>query len=207
MIQDEERIAHTGALARWAGRCARHPWRVVGSWGSDLRPPDRPERRVPRQADQRLQDPRLGHAEGDRPDHREVRRPEGRRAAGRPRGSAGQAARHAPQQRGRDPQDAGRRQRVASTTLAENPNGLVATSRARSSRTRISSSRNGRVAYFDVQYDRPASSCRGRASSRSRISFARSASRPVSRSSSPVRRRARRRRRGSATSSACSRPS
>ena len=39
-----------------------------------LRRPDRAERRLPRQADQRLQDPRLGHAEGDRPDHREVRR-------------------------------------------------------------------------------------------------------------------------------------
>jgi uncharacterized membrane protein YdfJ with MMPL/SSD domain len=29
---EQNRIAHTGALARWAGRCARHPWRVIGSW-------------------------------------------------------------------------------------------------------------------------------------------------------------------------------
>ena len=28
----EERIAHQGALARWAGHCARHPWRVVSTW-------------------------------------------------------------------------------------------------------------------------------------------------------------------------------
>ena len=26
MIPDEERIAHTGALARMAGHCAQHPW-------------------------------------------------------------------------------------------------------------------------------------------------------------------------------------
>ena len=31
-IDEEKRIAHTGALARWAGHCARHPWRVVGTW-------------------------------------------------------------------------------------------------------------------------------------------------------------------------------
>ena len=29
---EEQRLAHTGALARWAGHCARHPWRVVGTW-------------------------------------------------------------------------------------------------------------------------------------------------------------------------------
>ncbi len=32
MIQDEQRIAHTGALARIAGGCARHPRRVIGGW-------------------------------------------------------------------------------------------------------------------------------------------------------------------------------
>jgi RND superfamily putative drug exporter len=31
-IEEEKRIAYTGALARWAGHCARHPWRVVGTW-------------------------------------------------------------------------------------------------------------------------------------------------------------------------------
>ena len=31
-ISEEQRIAYSGALARWAGRCARHPWRVIGSW-------------------------------------------------------------------------------------------------------------------------------------------------------------------------------
>jgi RND superfamily putative drug exporter len=31
-IEEEQRIAHTGALARWAGHCARHPWRVVTTW-------------------------------------------------------------------------------------------------------------------------------------------------------------------------------
>jgi len=31
-LAEERRVAHTGALANWAGRCARHPWRVVGSW-------------------------------------------------------------------------------------------------------------------------------------------------------------------------------
>ena len=29
---EERRIAHEGALARFAGRCARHPWRVVATW-------------------------------------------------------------------------------------------------------------------------------------------------------------------------------
>jgi RND superfamily putative drug exporter len=28
----EERVAHTGSLARVVAACARHPWRVVGSW-------------------------------------------------------------------------------------------------------------------------------------------------------------------------------
>jgi RND superfamily putative drug exporter len=31
-LAEEQRIAHTGALARWAGHCARHPWRVVTTW-------------------------------------------------------------------------------------------------------------------------------------------------------------------------------
>ncbi len=31
-VDEEQRLAHTGALARWAGHCARHPWRVVGTW-------------------------------------------------------------------------------------------------------------------------------------------------------------------------------
>ncbi|HVI37261.1 MAG TPA: MMPL family transporter, partial [Gaiellales bacterium] len=31
-VGEERRIAYSGALARWAGRCARHPWRVIGSW-------------------------------------------------------------------------------------------------------------------------------------------------------------------------------
>ncbi len=32
MIEEEQRIAHTGALAAIAGHCARHPWRVVVTW-------------------------------------------------------------------------------------------------------------------------------------------------------------------------------
>ena len=31
-LAEEQRIARGGALARWAGRCARHPWRVVSTW-------------------------------------------------------------------------------------------------------------------------------------------------------------------------------
>jgi putative drug exporter of the RND superfamily len=31
-IREERRIAHTGALARFAGFCAAHPWRVIGAW-------------------------------------------------------------------------------------------------------------------------------------------------------------------------------
>jgi putative drug exporter of the RND superfamily len=31
-LEDEQRIAHEGGLARWAGHCARHPWRVVSTW-------------------------------------------------------------------------------------------------------------------------------------------------------------------------------
>ena len=29
---NSERLAHTGALARVAGACARHPWRVIAGW-------------------------------------------------------------------------------------------------------------------------------------------------------------------------------
>jgi len=32
LVEREERIAHTGLLARIAGGCARHPWRVVVGW-------------------------------------------------------------------------------------------------------------------------------------------------------------------------------
>ena len=31
-LDNERNIAHTGALARWAGHCAHHPWRVVITW-------------------------------------------------------------------------------------------------------------------------------------------------------------------------------
>jgi putative drug exporter of the RND superfamily len=31
-IEEERRLAHAGGLARLAGACARRPWRVVGSW-------------------------------------------------------------------------------------------------------------------------------------------------------------------------------
>jgi putative drug exporter of the RND superfamily len=29
----EKHVAHSGGLARWAGHCARHPWRVISTWG------------------------------------------------------------------------------------------------------------------------------------------------------------------------------
>src|SRR4051794_23882550 len=32
LLDEERRIAHTGSLARIAGACARRPWRVVGGW-------------------------------------------------------------------------------------------------------------------------------------------------------------------------------
>jgi len=32
VLAEDERIAHTGALARLTGHCARHPWRVVSTW-------------------------------------------------------------------------------------------------------------------------------------------------------------------------------
>ena len=31
-LEQERRIAHSGALARWARYFARHPWRVIFSW-------------------------------------------------------------------------------------------------------------------------------------------------------------------------------
>ncbi|HEY0389229.1 MAG TPA: MMPL family transporter [Gaiellales bacterium] len=31
-LAEDRRIAHSGGLARWAGHCARHPWRVVLTW-------------------------------------------------------------------------------------------------------------------------------------------------------------------------------
>ena len=32
VLESEERVAHTGALARVTGHCARHPWRVILTW-------------------------------------------------------------------------------------------------------------------------------------------------------------------------------
>src|ERR1700761_491732 len=32
LLAEDERIAHTGTLAHFAGACARRPWRVVGVW-------------------------------------------------------------------------------------------------------------------------------------------------------------------------------
>jgi RND superfamily putative drug exporter len=32
VLEERRKIAHSGVLARWAGRCARHPWRVIGTW-------------------------------------------------------------------------------------------------------------------------------------------------------------------------------
>ena len=31
-IEEERRVAHSGALARFAGHCAHHPWRVISTW-------------------------------------------------------------------------------------------------------------------------------------------------------------------------------
>jgi putative drug exporter of the RND superfamily len=31
-LAQEKHIAHSGGLARWAGHCARHPWRVIATW-------------------------------------------------------------------------------------------------------------------------------------------------------------------------------
>jgi len=33
-VDAEARIAHTGGLARVAGACAHHPWRVIAGWAS-----------------------------------------------------------------------------------------------------------------------------------------------------------------------------
>ena len=95
--RDSGRGTHrTHRRARALGRPLRAPSMARRRHlGRHLRPPDRAERRVPRQADQRLQDPRLGHAEGDRPDHREVRRAEGRGPARRASPRRRAAARHA----------------------------------------------------------------------------------------------------------------
>jgi putative drug exporter of the RND superfamily len=32
IVAEERRLAHVGALARFVGRCAAHPWRVIGIW-------------------------------------------------------------------------------------------------------------------------------------------------------------------------------
>src|SRR6478609_9036297 len=32
VVAEDTRIAHTGALARFVGACAHHPWRVVFTW-------------------------------------------------------------------------------------------------------------------------------------------------------------------------------
>jgi len=32
VLEEQRKIAHSGALANFAGRCARHPWRVISTW-------------------------------------------------------------------------------------------------------------------------------------------------------------------------------
>ena len=96
VLAEERRLAHAGTLARIAGALRAPPAACRLRMARDIHRADRPERRVPRPPHQRLQDPRVGHPEGDRPDRREVRRPEGRRAARRARGAERAAHRHAP---------------------------------------------------------------------------------------------------------------
>ena len=67
-----ERLS-TGALARWARACATHPWRVVFTWIGIIVVLIVLVAHRRRLAARRVRDPRVGHAEGDRPDQGGVR--------------------------------------------------------------------------------------------------------------------------------------
>ena len=172
VLAEEKRIAHSGALARIAGACARHPWRVVFGWLGVFVALIALNAAFHGHAHQRLQDPRVGYPEGDRPDQREVRRPEGRRPARRARGperaALDTAARH-----GGDRADARCEQRVAEGSRRE-PEGRLRDHEP-AARSRVSSPTTGRSRSSTCSSIAPDSSCRGRASSRSRTSCARSA--------------------------------
>ena len=101
VAEEARRIAHSGWLARFAGTCARHPWRVIVTWigsssslvglnaafhGTLVNDFKIPGHRLP---------------EGDRPDQRQVRRPEGRRAARRAGGARRASGSTRPQRRRR----------------------------------------------------------------------------------------------------------
>ena len=151
---DGRRAAHerlsTGALARWARACATHPWRVVVRLGRHRRRPDRPRRDGRRLAARRVRDPRLGHAEGDRPARvgvrvRAGRGPErrlrgARRASGSTRPSAGRRSRT----RSRDSSRPSSRPRDGKAGLDE---------RRRPVQRRTRSPTNGRIAYAEAQFN------------------------------------------------------
>ena len=68
-----------------AGHCAHHPWRVIGSWLGVFVVLIGSERRLPRQADQRLQDPGPDIQKATDLINAKFGAPEGRRASGRHR--------------------------------------------------------------------------------------------------------------------------
>ena len=171
---EEERIAHTGGLARLAGGCARHPWRVVGGWigvfvvliglnaafhGKLIN-----DFKIPGSDTQKATDLITAKFGGQKGAALRV-------VVAAP---AGQRARHAAQRAAAIRKMLAAAQRVAAQAR-RGPEGRRRRSRARSSRARTSSRTTGRSRSSTSSTTRPASSCRAPASSRSRTSCARSA--------------------------------
>ena len=90
VLAEEKRIAHAGAPRPLAGACARHPRRVVFGWTRVFVVLIGLNAAFHGKLINDFKIPGLGHAEGDRPDQREVRRPEGRRPARRAGGPGGE---------------------------------------------------------------------------------------------------------------------
>jgi RND superfamily putative drug exporter len=148
--EEERRIAHTGALARFAGHCARHPWRVIFTWigvfvvligmnaafhGKLIN-----DFKIPGSDTQKAIDlikAKFGSEKGAAL----------RVVIAAPKGQRVDTAARS---------DAIRRMLAAGKTsqrnLAENPNDLSAITSPLTDKTQLSD--DGRVAFFDVQYDK-----------------------------------------------------
>ena len=150
----ERRAAHerlsTGALAALHPRVREPPVARRLRVGRDHRAPDRLGRHDRRRAQGRVRDPRLGDAEGNRPDRVGVRVRAGRRPQRRLRRSRGRAARHA-RARG---SDRARPSRACSSSEFEPTEDRAGLESVGDPLTPDTTSEDGRIAYAEAQFDR-----------------------------------------------------
>jgi putative drug exporter of the RND superfamily len=149
VLAEEQQIAHGGGLARWAGHCARHPWRVVSTWvgifvlliglnaafhGKLIN-----DFKIPGSDTQKATDLITAKFGGEK-------------------GAALRVVLSSPNRRLDSPGGAAliKRMLVAGRTsqraLAENPKDLQKITSPLTDRSQLAD--NGRIAFFDVQYDR-----------------------------------------------------